>query len=226
MMSEGKPSRAPFEGDVDLVAGERFFPNKEYRGLIIEVGAAKPDYLSISRSFRHLGWRAIAIKPNPKFVELHRALGHEVIECACGSNDADGVSFFVVSNDGVYLGGKVTNESYSSLGIRGKYEASMRTVPTQVTEIKVQTRRLETILSERSLCQSDVDILSVDAEGWELEVLAGLSADQPGTKVLVIENLFRESHYVDEIMKRGYAFWRRIQPNDVFVRADLVRLGS
>lgn len=226
MAPESVSNRPPVEGDVDLIVGKTFFPNQEYRGIIVEVGAAKPDYLSISRSFRHLGWCAIAIEPNPKFVELHRALGHEVIECACGANDADGVSFFVVSNDGIYLGGQVTNESYSSLGIRGKYAASMKTVPTKVTEIKVQTRRLETILSERSIHQSDVDILSVDVEGWELEVLAGLSANEPGPKVLVIENLFREAHYVDEIMKRGYAFWRRVQPNDVFVRADLVRLGS
>ncbi len=224
MTSEGQSNRPPVEGDVDLVVGKTFFPNKEYRGIIIEVGAAKPDFLSISRSFRHLGWRAIAIEPNPRFVELHRALGHEVIECACGANDADDVSFFVVSHNGRYLGGQVTNESYSSLGIRGKYAASMKTVPTNVTEIKVQTRRLETILSERSIRQADIDILSVDVEGWELEVLSGLSVDQPGPKVLVIENLFREAHYVDEIMKQGYAFWRRIQPNDVFVRADLVRL--
>ena len=59
------------EGDVDLLVKDMFFTDPAYRGIIIEVGAAKPDFLSISRSFRLAGWRAVAIEPNPAF--LHDA---------------------------------------------------------------------------------------------------------------------------------------------------------
>jgi hypothetical protein len=56
--------RSPVEGDVDLVVREHFFSDPNYRGIVIEVGAAKPDYLSISASFRRSGWHTLAIEPN------------------------------------------------------------------------------------------------------------------------------------------------------------------
>lgn len=212
------PGRPAVEGDVDLVVRKAFFDDPRYRGIIIEVGAAKPDYLSISASFRDLGWRAIAVEPNPVFAELHRALGHEIIECACGESDQEGVPFFVVENQGEYLGGTVSNESFSSLGIRGRFADLMRTVETSIKEIHVRVRRLDTLLSELQVTPADVDILCIDVEGWELEVLSGLSPKDAGPKILIVENFFGESEYVDAIVQRGYRLWRRIEPNDVFVR--------
>ncbi|MCX7370010.1 MAG: FkbM family methyltransferase [Alphaproteobacteria bacterium] len=217
-MSSLQPGRPAVEGDVDLVVRKAFFDEQAYRGIIIEVGAAKPDYLSISASFRGLGWRAIAVEPNPVFAELHRALGHEIIECACGESDQESVSFFVVENRGEYLGGTVSNESFSSLGIRGRFADLMGTVDTSTKEIRVQVRRLDTLLSELEITQADVDILCIDVEGWELEVLSGLSTEEPGPKILIVENFFGDSEYVNTIVQRGYRLWRRIEPNDVFVR--------
>jgi FkbM family methyltransferase len=203
---------------VDLVVREAFFDVPDYRGIIIEVGAAKPDYLSISASFRKLGWRAIAVEPNPVFAQLHRALGHEIIECACGESDQESVPFFVVENRGEYLGGTVSNESFSSLGIRGRFADLMGTVDTSTKEIRVQLRRLDTVLSELQITQAEVDILCIDVEGWELEVLSGLSPEGSGPKILIVENLFGEAEYVNAIIQRGYRLWQRIEPNDVFVR--------
>jgi len=217
-VSSLEPGRPPVEGDVDLVVRKAFFDEPRYRGVIIEVGAAKPDYLSISASFRDLGWRAIAVEPNPVFAELHRALGHEIIECACGESDQEGVPFFIVENRGEYLGGSVSNESFSSLGIRGRFADLMRTVDTSTKEIRVRVRRLDTLLSELEITPPEVDILCIDVEGWELEVLSGLSRDEPGPRVLIVENLFGESAYVNAIVERGYRLWRRIEPNDIFVR--------
>src|SRR5271169_6447682 len=51
------------EGDVDLIVQDAFFPDPAYRGTMIEVGAAKPDYLSVSATFRERGWRVISIEP-------------------------------------------------------------------------------------------------------------------------------------------------------------------
>ena len=59
------------EGSVDRLIADRFFARQ--RGVVVEVGAARPDYLSVSEYFRSLGWRVIAVEPNPKFCELRGA---------------------------------------------------------------------------------------------------------------------------------------------------------
>ena len=213
--------RSVVEGDVDLIVQKTFFPDPNYLGTMIEVGAAKPDYLSVSASFRSRGWRVISIEPNPYFCELYRRRGLDIIECACGESDRDEANFFVVHTSGIYHGHQVTDESFSSLGVRGKYAELMRSVPASVTEMKVKVRRLDTILREHASGIDAIDLICVDVEGWELEVLNGLSFDLYRPKVLIIENLFLEKSYIEYMAQKGYLLWNRIEPNDIFVRRDL-----
>ena len=67
--------------------------------------------------------------------------------------------------------------------------------------------------------------LTIDVEGWELEVLEGLSVDRYRPGVMVLENLFNEKKYRDRLKELNYLFWRRIPPNDVYVRPDLIPGG-
>jgi hypothetical protein len=149
------------EGNVDRLVQEAFFPPPHTGRSFVDVGAARPDYLSISSLYRSLGWRVIAIEPNPAFAELHRERGFEVLQYACGDHDEDDVEFFVVDSHGAdYAGGRVSFESFSSLGIK--------------------------------------------------EPL-----------VMIVENLFDSHEYRSRLAARGYLRWRKIPPNEVYVREDL-----
>jgi len=212
---------AVVEGDVDLVVQDAFFPDPAYRGTMIEVGAAKPDYLSVSATFRSRGWRVISIEPNPYFCEMQRYQGNDVLQYACGDTDQDDVSFFVVRTDATYQGEPVTNESFSSLGVRGKYAEMMKSVATSMDETKVKVRRLDTILREHAADLGEIDVVCIDVEGWELEVLSGFSLELHKPKVLIVENLFLDPSYVDYFAQRGYTLWKRLEPNDIFVQSDL-----
>ena len=64
------------EKNVEKVIQELLFDDTSKTGVLVEVGAARPDYLSISSSFRNLGWKIISIEPNPDFCKLHRDLGY------------------------------------------------------------------------------------------------------------------------------------------------------
>ncbi len=109
------------EDNVDLIVLKTFFPGRN-DGVLVEVGAAHPEYLSISASFRQRGWKIIAVEPNPDFCAIHKQYGFEVLEYACSDEDRDGVDFTVVDSHGVdYLGGKVSAESISSLGIKDEF---------------------------------------------------------------------------------------------------------
>lgn len=206
------------EGNIDRLIQRRFFRESGSGMLFVEVGAARPDYLSLSALYRSLGWRIIAIEPNPEFCALHREKGYEILQYACGDHDQDNVDFFVVDSHGTqYINGEVSYESFSSLGIKSSYAALKNDLDTK--KISVQLRRLDTILKDHAPGQR-IDILSVDVEGWELEVLAGLDLSKHRPRVMIIENIFNEKRYRTYLKEAGYILWRRTAPNDIYLSKE------
>lgn len=207
------------EKDIDIVIQRELLPG-QLQGVLIEVGAAKPDYLSIGASFRQMGWKVISIEPNPTFCALHHALGHDVLQYACSDRDADNVEFFVVATkDQHYMGGETSFEGFSSLGIRGKFAEDMQKMQgrTDVEKISVAVRRLDTILAEHHPEVKEVDVIQVDVEGWELSVMRGLTFSRYKPKVVILENLHRSFRYRYFMWQHGYKRWRRLKPNEIFV---------
>jgi FkbM family methyltransferase len=204
------------EGDVDRIVRQRFFPAQE-SGVFVEVGAAKPNYISMSALYRALGWQVIAIEPNPVFCDLHRSAGYPVLQYACGDHDEDDVDFCVVNSKGArYKNGEVSFESFSSLAIKDSF-ASLNP-EMDITKIKVKLRRLDTILAAHAPEVGEIDFLCIDVEGWELEVLDGLDLERYRPRVMVIENYFRDRKYRKYMRARGYRLWKCIRPNDIYTR--------
>ena len=205
------------EGKVDQLVRVRFFAGAP-PGVFVEVGAAHPEYLSVSALYRELGWKVVAIEPNPEFCALHRAQGHEVLQYACGEHDEDGVEFSVVDSGGAaYAGGNVSYESFSSLGFKADYASLLRPALT-VRKIEVKLRRLDTLMQDHAPTIDRIDILAIDVEGWEVEVLNGLDMQRFRPSVVILENLFDAGSYRTYMRAHGYVLWRRIAPNDVYVR--------
>lgn len=182
------------ENDVDEIVRRAFFADAA-RGIMVEVGAAGPDFLSIGASFRKRGWRVIAIEPNPSFCAEHRALGHRIHQYAVSDTEQDDADFYLVNSGGTpYLNGCVSFESFSSLGIRGAH-AEIFVGHDAPTIIRVKVRKLETILREHEPDVKEIDILVVDVEGWELNVLRGFSFELRRPKVVILENLDADPAY-------------------------------
>jgi FkbM family methyltransferase len=213
------------EGNVDKRVRARFFPG-DNPGVLVEVGAAHPEYLSVSAMYRDLGWRVIAVEPNPEFCELHRARGHDILQYACGDHDEEDVDFCIVDSRGAaYRDGSVTYESFSSLAIKDAY-ANLAESDLEIRWIKVNLRRLDTLLKEHAAALEQIDILAVDVEGWELEVLDGLDFQRFRPRVLIVENLLNDPGYYEYMRSRGYGLWRQIEPNDVYVPRSELRVDD
>ena len=209
--------KAQGEGELDRIVRDRFFLGVS-SGVFVDAGAAQPDFLSMSALYRTLGWRIIAIEPNPVFCQAHRAAGYEVLEYACSDHDEDAADFEIVDSHGApYEGGAVSFESFSALKVKDSYRTLRADL--DVRRIKVNVRRLDTILAEHAPDVRRLDIVAVDAEGRELEVLDGLSFDLYQPTVLMVENLFTDEAYRRVMRERGSRLWRRVDPNDVYVRA-------
>lgn len=216
-------ARMAAESNVDALVLDQFFPG-EHRGVLLEIGAAQPEFLSIGALFRARGWRVISVEPNPAFANIHRSLNHEILEIACSDVDADNVDFVIAEADGKleYLGQIISAESFSSLGIRGDFEKLLSTMKDRFSTrtIKVKTRRLDTILASLQDLKG-LDVLAVDVEGWELECLKGFSFGPLAPKVAIIENFFLDAGIVEFMKGCGYELWRRLEPNDIYLRAKI-----
>jgi FkbM family methyltransferase len=214
------------EHNIDRVVLNTFFHGRT-EGVLVEVGAARPDYLSIGAHFRALGWKVVAIEPNPEFCAAHRAIGHDVLEYACSDEESDNAAFFVVDSNGAnYMGGSVSFESFSSLGIKGQFAELHETVKssTTVRTIPVKVRKLDTILAEHVPDLGEIDLVAVDVEGWELNVMRGLTLDKYRPKVAILENIFKDADLTAYMVERGYRLWEkgRFEPNEVYVRVELL----
>jgi FkbM family methyltransferase len=216
LQSEQYPAGGSAEGHIDQIVFDRFFAGQS-TGTCIEIGAARPDWLSIGALFRSKGWDVIAVEPNPTFADMHRSRGHTILQFACGDHDQDDVDFSVVDSHKVnYRDGAVTFESWSSLSIKDDY--AELNPDLSITKIKVKLRRLDSLLAENRPTLREIDLIAVDVEGWELNVLEGLDFSRYSPRVVIIENLFHKAEYRKFMQRRGYTFWRCSPPNDVYVR--------
>jgi hypothetical protein len=88
----------------------------------------------------------------------------------------------------------------------------------KVEEIKVEVKKLDTVLSRINL--EKIDFVSIDTEGTELEVLMGFDINRWKPILFIIENNFEESKFLDYLRDFGYKFSQRIGVNDFFTRGE------
>lgn len=212
------------EGNVDTLVHGRFFENTP-PGTMLEIGAARPDWLSIGALFRSRGWDVLSVEPNPLFASLHRDLGHDVAEVALAANDCDAATFTIVDCGGQpYRDGQVSYESFSSLGFRGKF--SELSIPDHRQEISVRVCRADTILGEFRPGWVNLDLVAVDIEGWELEALSGLDFEKYRPRIVILENLCADGSYRSFMRDRGYILWRSRFPNEIYACVEELKFGE
>lgn len=198
----------------DKLIRENYFPDYDYKGVIVEVGAATPTFLSFTKHFRDNGWRAIHIEPNPYFVKKHMSAGTEIYEYACSYEDKDNVDFIVVTVQETEREDTITNHSFSSLGVKDEYVTLTGDYYDRLQKniIKVKVRKLDSIFEELKI--NHVDILTVDTEGWELEVMEGLNIVKP--TMVVLENVTYSEKYNNFMREKGYNFIQNNTHNFIY----------
>ena len=134
---------------------------------------------------------------------------------ACSSYDKKGVPFQIYDiNEG-------NQEAISSLVVDQRLVESHKGMINKVEEIKVEVKKLDTVLSRINL--EKIDFLSIDTEGTELEVLMGFDINRWKPRLFVIENNFGESKFSDYLRDFGYKFSRRIGVNDFFISGEEIK---
>lgn len=193
------------ELETDKYIREEFFPDVTYIGTMVEVGAGPPERFSISKHFRDTGWRCICVEPNPKFVQQHKDLNHEVYQYACA--DYMGESTFTVFD--TEENKNTSGMSYSALKTRYgvKKEFSTETINVEVITLNYLLKKLSV---------TNIDFVSIDTEGWELDVMRGFDVVKYKPSVILLENFTLDGNYVDYMSSVGYKLHKNLDYNYIF----------
>jgi FkbM family methyltransferase len=178
-----------------------FFGRKR-DGFFVEVGANDPIFLSQSYLLEQNGWKGILVEPQEaccRKLREHRPHS-QVWQAACSSPEKRGEAIFHIASDSVNSGMQPN-------------ESDPEVVYVGTETVKVVT--LDDILTASG--EPSVDFLSVDVEGFEIDVLDGLDFSKRGPKLLIIED---HVHNLDKhryLKGRGYELVFRTGCNNWYV---------
>ncbi len=141
----------------------------------VDVGAADPSDLSVTRALYERGWHGIDVEAMPDFAAALRAARPRdtVVETAAGAQNGS-ITFYATAGTG--LSTTVEAEAQSA---RGHGFA--------VEEITVGVRTLDDILGEHVAPGREIHVLKIDVEGGEAAVLGGLDLTRWRPWVVVVE---------------------------------------
>ncbi len=189
-------------------------------GFFVEAGAN--DGFDQSNTYhleRERGWHGLLVEPVPELCRLAaiERPGSRVINCALVATGEDGgeveiryggLRSVIAGSHGSDAADRAWVEPAFELGLEEEYRVS------------VPARTLSSLLDE--LGESEVDLLSLDVEGYEPQVLAGLDLDRHAPRFVLVEVMDRAARErVEAALGERYVAVEQLSPFDVlYARRD------
>jgi len=194
-----------------------YFPDYDYRGVFIDIGAYEPINISNSYHFEKNNWNVYCIEANTMLINDLKNQRQNVYNYAVYDKNKDNIEFSVVKAG--YGGG-------SGMGGISAVELSPQYMNTfyngaEIIKINVEQRTLNYLFENViKLNTFDIDIISIDVEGGELNVLKGLDLNKYNVKIFVIENVFNDPLISDYLKQYNYILDKRIDYNEYYKKLD------
>lgn len=194
---------------VDQVLRE-YFPDYDYKGVFLDVGAFDPIVISNSYHFEMNGWDTYCFEANPTNFQKLIKQRQKVCNVAISDEDKDEVEFNIVTTHDDWTA------SYSALNLSDEYKKVFGwNDKFKVDKIKVRQRRLDTIMANTEV--KNIDIISIDIEGGELNCLRGIDLNKYGVKVICIENGTNSKEYQEYLESKGYTLDKVYAYNQFYI---------
>jgi FkbM family methyltransferase len=184
----------------------RDFFTAKTEGVCVEVGANEP--VSVCSQSLHLeqklNWRCLLIEPNPLLAQKARELRPNsiVYEAACSSPQHIGIMQLNIPID-------LNNEEVTGHAALEQNADEHNYKHHRIIDVRVNT--LNNILNEIGIIE--LDFLSIDVEGAELDVLLGFDFQSYRPKLVLLEDkhLYLQKHLL--LKHNGYKLVRRLNRN-------------
>ena len=206
--------RYPSQAGQDKIIKEVFFKNKK-NGFFVEIGAYDGIVGSNCYYFeRFLNWNGIALEPsifqfeklkkNRKCKLLNNAVSHEIKD----------VEFIEVIEGLTQMSG-INNDFFKrNIDIISNNEKS-----------KTRSFNLKTIIFEQIVSKNvDIDYLSIDIEGGEMDLLNSINLNNNDIKVISVENnIPKEQNFKDFFDNKGFIYFDRVGQDEIFYNSKFFK---
>ena len=184
------------------------------QGVCVEVGANEP--ISVCSQSLHLeeqlNWQCVLIEPNPLLAQKAVKLRPKAIVCEVACTRPENVGTMLLNIPLDDNNQEVTGHaSLEKNADEHNYQCH--------NSIKVKADTLTHILQAQHIQQ--IDFLSIDVEGAEMDVLLGLdfSLYQPQLVLLEDKHLYLKKHFF--LKRQGYKLVRRLNRNCWYIPKNL-----
>jgi FkbM family methyltransferase len=143
-------------------------------GFYVDVGAADPVNLSVTKWFYDLGWSGLNIEPNKHLFDRLAANRPRDINLDCGAG--------ATVSEAQFFEPEVGELSSFDTRVRNGAQRSGTQGATRTVSVMPLTDLLDRHCADRN-----IDFLKIDVEGWESEVLKGLDLNKYRPIVILIE---------------------------------------
>ena len=174
-------------------------------GFYLDIGANHPKELSNTAYFYNRGFTGVNIEANPNLIQSFNELRKKDINLNLGiSNQASEMTFYLSSAD-----------TLSSFNLEALKESCEIHGAEIIGEIRVKTDLLQNII-EKYAKDKNIDFMSVDVEGHDLEVLQSNNWDKYRPDFLIIETNINTSNISQFIEKIDYKLVYKNHTNSIY----------
>lgn len=200
----------------DLIIINIFHMNGINNPSYIDIGAHHPFNISNTALLYLHGSRGINVEANPNLIQAFNLHRHEDINLNCGVGPKSGSFNFYFIDD---FSGRNTfsrEDAEEFVKLNPKFRIQ------KVQQISVKT--IDDIISDYAGGKFP-DLLSIDAEGWDIDILRSASFDKSRPMVICVEvelngESDRASRLAGIMRELGYKFYVRTVSNLIFVHHD------
>ena len=198
----------------DKIIKNSFFRSKK-NGYFVEIGAFDGVLGSNCIHFeKSMNWEGIAIEPSKiHFEKLSKNRNCKVLIAAISSTEKD-VEFIEVIEGLTQMSG-IDDDNYSA-----------KLIIENNKKNKFNKNKMKTSTFEKSILTKEIDYLSIDIEGAELDVLKSINFQEYIIKVISVENNSPEKINFNSFLKENnFSFFDRVGQDEIFYNNNFFKLS-
>ncbi len=149
--------------------------NASHHGFYVDIGAAHPDFLSVTRHFYDQGWSGINVEPSLRFHPLLCAGRPNDINLQCAIGTSPGLATF-------YEVQECAENSTLERSVADRLAATeLPSTPHEVEVVRLAD------LCDLHVKERTIDFMKIDVEGGELGVLQSADWERFRPRLLIVE---------------------------------------